>query len=120
MYSYDKKDKSLAQSLVGSNFVDPTSDLPMIPIAFSNIAQLLSYPTTVPPIQSNVTVSGSLPIGRQGHRPIKLTPVEREQLQLAQMTDTDLACYIAPPDNTILDMDMVYYITKFTLSYILN
>lgn len=131
LYSYDAKDKSLANSLVGNNFVAPTKDLPMIPKAFSNLAQLLSYPmvtptdikTHRPPIKMgrppmvgnglNPLPGGQptndMPQAKHNHRQIQLSPIEREQLQLAQMTDTDLACYIAPPDNTIVDMDLVRF-----------
>lgn len=42
-----------------------------------------------------------------GPRRLNLTPMEKEQLELARMTDTDLACYIAPPLDTVLSMDGV-------------
>lgn len=53
------------------------------------------------------------PIGRSGrpdsqkYLPNNLTPYQEAQLNLAQFTSTDLACYIAPPSNEIIDMSKV-------------
>lgn len=111
--STQKQQTSSSSSAPTSNLTISNATVPVSTphqsAAVHNSTEKQQTPTNILPYLPDVQNLSELD-GRtasQKYLPNNLTPYQEAQLKLSNYTATDLACYIAPPSNQIIDMKKV-------------
>lgn len=120
-YPYRSSDKSEIDKLIGKPVASNTLQVIPTNVTYKVLEQ---PPPPPPPIYqtisfTNLSVSVTNP---KRHTTIRmqlpgmgfdsLTPEEQAQANLAQLTNTELQCYIAPPSKNVISLEGVIFVAK--------